>query len=183
MEKRRFPNRLRELIEKEVQNQKTLHQKIEAFAEENHLGVDVLSRYVYQTANIPAETAVQLAQKYNVTTEWLMDLNDYDVLEILKAFSSVLRVKTKKEPFFHKGKSKGRIVRTLYMDEQFFAFLSAVQDLQYQKLTDVSLDDETFARRMNQLFLHYKDYFRLKFKTNRFDEARAVEIENLELLN
>lgn len=182
--KKHFPNRIRELIEREIQDEKTFHEKMEKFAEENHIGQDMLKRYVYETANIPDEKAKELAAKYDVTVEWLMDspLNDYDVIEILKAFASVLQVKAKKEPLFQEGKITGHIVRTLYMDKKFFAFLSAVQDLQYQKYSDVSLDDETFARRMERIFSHYKDYFEVRFRTHNFDKSRAFEIENLELL-
>lgn len=183
-EKRTYPNRLKALIEREIPGDAKIQEKIEKFADENCIGQSILKRYYYHTAKIPDETAVRLAEKYHVTVEWLMGspLSDYDVIDILKAFSGVLRVKEKKEPFFRGGKYEGYIVRTLYMDKTFFAFLSDVKELQYQKLADVSLDDETYARRMGQIFSHYKDYFEIRFRTNSFDESRALEIEDLELL-
>lgn len=178
------PSHIKELIEKEIQDKKTFDEKMRKFAKENSIGEDVLKRYVYKTAPIPDGTAKALAEKYGVTVEWLMDspLNDYDVIEILKAFASVLQVGVKNEPFYQQGKPKGHLVRTLYMDEKFFAFLSAMKSLQYEKLTDVSLDDETFSRRMEHIISHYKDYFEVKFRTHTFDKSRAFEIENLELL-
>lgn len=178
------PSHIKELIEREIQGKKTFHKKMQEFAEENSIGEDVLKRYAYKTAPIPDETAKALAQKYDVTVEWLTDspLNDYDVVEILKAFASVLRVEVKNEPFHQQGKPKGHVVRTLYMDEKFFAFLATMQHLQYEKLTDVSLDDETFSRRAEQIILHYKSYFEVRFRTHSFDRDRAFEIENLELL-
>ncbi len=182
-ENMRYPNRLRELIEKHFSDSKTLQKKMERFSAENSIAYDTVKRYVYETANIPSERAAEFAEKYGVTVEWLMDrpLNGYDVTEILTALSAVLRVASKKEPFYRGRKVKGHIVRTLYMDEKFYAFLSKVQELQYQRKTDISLDDETFARRMDKIFSHYKDYFEVKFKTNHFDIASAFEIENLEL--
>ena len=179
-----FPNRLKELVESEISGKKTFKEKMSAFAAENSIGEDVLKRYIYKTANIPDETAKILAKKYNVSVEWLMDspLNDYDVLEILKGFASVLQVKAKKVPHFENGKTSAHIERTLYMDETFFSFLSAIMKLQYEKLSDVSLDDETFSRRMEQIFSHYKAYFEVRFRTHSFDRNRAFEIENLELL-
>lgn len=178
------PSHIKKLIEKEIQGKKTFHEKMREFATENNIGEDVLKRYVYKTAPIPDGIAKALAEKYGVTGEWLMDrpLNDYDVIEILKAFASVLRVGVKKEPFYQQGKLKGHLVRTLYIDEKFFAFLSVVKSLQYEKNTDVSLDDETFSRRMEHIISHYKDYFEVKFRTHTFDESRALEIENLEFL-
>lgn len=180
---KRFPNRIKELIERVIPG-KSLSEKMSEFAHENNIGEDTLKRYVYKTANIPDEKAKELAAKYDVTVEWLMDspLNDYDVVEILKAFASVLRVAVKKEKFYREGKPEGHFVRTLYMDEKLFAFIMAVQHLQYEKLTDISLDDETFARRMEKIISHYRDYFEVKFRTHNFDESRAVEIEDLELL-
>lgn len=182
--KKAFPNRLKTLIEREIPGEIGIQKKLEQFAAENHIGLDILKRYYYQTANIPDETAFQLAEKYDVTIDWLMDspLKDYDVLDILKAFSGVFKVEAKKEPFFQDGKRECHIVRTLYMDKEFFAFLSAIQSLQYQKLTDISLDDETLERRMERIFFHYKDYFEIRFRTNCFDKSKALEIENLELL-
>ena len=183
-EKQVFPNRLKELVEREISGEKTFKEKMSAFATENSIGEDILKRYIYKTANIPDETARRLAQKYNVTVEWLMGspLNDYDVVEILKAFSSVFRVETKIEQGYRDGKLKGQRVKMLYMDKTFFAFLVAIKELQYEKLTDVSLDDETFARRMEHIFSHYKDYFEVRFRTHSFDRNRAFEIENLEIL-
>lgn len=183
-EKRVFPNRIKELIEREFQDKEAFAKKMTAFAAENAIGEDILKRYVYKTANIPDETARKLAQKYNVTVEWLMGspLNDYDVVEILKGFASILQVKAKKVPHFENGKTSAHIERTLYMDKTFFAFIVAIKELQYEKLTDVSLDDETFARRMEHIFSHYKDYFEVRFRTHSFDRNRAFEIENLEIL-
>lgn len=183
-EKKIYPNRLRTLIEREIPGDAGITKKIQKFAEETHIGFDILKRCVYRTANISDKTADYLAEKYHVTVEWLMGsaFGDHDVIDILKAFSGVLQVKEKQETFFREGKPERHTVRTLYMDEKFFAFLLAVKKLQYEKRTDISLDDETFARRMEQLFSHYKDYFEIKFKTDWFDESRALEIENLELL-
>lgn len=180
---RPYPNRLKTLIEREFPNITKAQEKIDKFANENQLGSDLVKRYYYQTANIPDETAALIAKKYGITVEWLMNgsLDDYDIIEILKAFSGVLRVETKKEPFIRDGKSEWHMVRSLYIDKEFFSFLSAVKTLQYERDCDVSLDDETFARRMDKILSHYKIYFEVKFKTNSFDKSRALEIENLEL--
>ena len=176
------PNRLRVLIEKNISGN-TLQKKMETFAIENSLGFDLLKRYVYGTAKIPVEVASAFAKKYNVTVDWLMcsPLNDYDVIEILKAFSTILRVKAERKPIISNGRKTAYSVRTLYMDEKFFSFLIAVQGLQLEMKTDISLDDETYCRRINKIFSEFKDYFIMKFKTGHFDETRALEIENLEL--
>lgn len=183
-EKMTYPNRLRALIEKNIYGG-SLQKKMETFAIANQLGFDSLKRYVYGTAKIPGEVASAVAEKYNVTVDWLMcsPLNDYDVIEILKAFSTVLRVKAERKPIISSGRQTAYPVRTLYMDGKFFSFLIAVQELQYLKKTDISLDDETYCRRMNKIFSEFKDYFIMKFKTEHFDETKALEIEDLELLN
>lgn len=182
-EKMTHHNRLKSLIEKNISGD-TFIKKMETFAKENQLGYESLRRYVYRTSKIPDVVASTLAEKYNVTIDWLMcsPLNDYDVIEILKAFSTVLSVKAERKPIISSGRQTAYPVRTLYMDGKFFSFLIAVQELQYLKKTDISLDDETYCRRMNKIFSEFKDYFIMKFKTEHFDETRALEIEDLELL-
>lgn len=178
-----YPNRLNELIEKTIPSGSTKEEKRQKFADENFINENTLKRYVYGTAKIPDELASELAEKYNVTVDWLMyyKLNDYDVMEILKAFSKIFRVVYKNKPIFYGGERSIGREATLCMDGKFFSFLTAMQQLQLEKERDISLDNETYGRRMDKIFSEFKDYFMIKFNTGQFDVSRALDIDFFEL--
>lgn len=177
----KYPNRLKELIEKEISNDQPFKNKMEEFKKKlslDYVGYDVLKRYVYGTARIPDELASEIAKKCGVTVDWLMcHLNDYDVIAILKALSTVLKLGPKIECNIHDEEKNFSMSAALYIDDKFYSFLLEINRLNYMR--ECYIDDEAYSRQMDVIFSKFKDYFKEKFNTDEFDMSKALELQDL----
>ena len=188
----KYPNRLRELVDRETPSISKKEDKIEAFAEKHNLGVETLKSYYYEQRPLTMENAILFADYYGITVDWLICrssvLYDGDVMaDIILALSKVFK-------FNNSGKtrkSKGKLVQfrnnELYIENQFFNFLNDIKSLDYKKYIDkinnkIVSDDEYQAERI-EIYSKYREYFKEIFNLHGFNKKMAKRIDSIDIFN
>ncbi len=128
--------------------------------------------------SIPYDVAIQIADKYNVTLDWLYGRTetrtDSDTLvDILLALDKVFR-------FTHRRDIEGNYYPVLLVDKTFYNFISETHNLITCR---DDLDEVEIRYRRKKIFSKYREYFNHIVNNACFNEDQALEIRDYEGLS
>lgn len=127
-----------------------------------------------ETETISIKTAMEIANKDNVTLDWLFhrsnDKNEIDSLcKVLYTLRKVFRVK--------KRRDSGEIL--LFIDKRFRNFLFDVDTLIIGKSEYLSDDNEAFTNLCNEIYKKHREYLEQIFTKTYFEDNFVLEIDSI----